>query len=153
MSFYKSKLLCQWSITKLFQLIRKTIIVFSGLPYTISEWESKELSNEKYTPLSTADKRLSPKLLWNISRIRLKLEGSCLKNLLYKKKCNKFIYFLRVRCMVTRFKRWFYFQRLLFFLSVSWLRMFIYNISHKLLRPNQFLEKFLEILECSTLQK
>ena len=27
------------------------------------------------------------------------------------------------------------------------------NISHKLLRPNQFLERFLEILEWSTLQK
>ena len=26
-------------------------------------------------------------------------------------------------------------------------------ISHKLLRPTQFLEKFLELLECSTLQK
>ena len=27
------------------------------------------------------------------------------------------------------------------------------NISHKLLRPSQFLEKFMEILECSSLQK
>ena len=29
----------------------------------------------------------------------------------------------------------------------------VYNISHKLLRPIQFLEKFMEILEWSTLQK
>ena len=29
----------------------------------------------------------------------------------------------------------------------------VYNISHKLLRPSQFLEKFMEILEWSTLQK
>ena len=28
-----------------------------------------------------------------------------------------------------------------------------YSISHKLLRPSQFLEKFMEILEWSTLQK
>ena len=28
-----------------------------------------------------------------------------------------------------------------------------YNISHKLLRPSQFLEKFMKILEWSTLQK
>ena len=27
------------------------------------------------------------------------------------------------------------------------------NIPHKLLRPSQFLEKFIEILECPTLQK
>ena len=29
----------------------------------------------------------------------------------------------------------------------------MYNISHKLLRPSQFLEKFVKILEWSTLQK
>ena len=32
-------------------------------------------------------------------------------------------------------------------------RKFCDNISHKLLRPSQFVEKFLEIVEWSTLQK
>ena len=36
------------------------------------------MSNEKFKP-STANKRLSPKLLWNRSRLRLRFEGSCLK--------------------------------------------------------------------------
>ena len=34
----------------IFQLIYKTIKIFSNTPYTISEWESKILSNEKYRP-------------------------------------------------------------------------------------------------------
>ena len=37
------------------------------------------MSNEKFTPPYTVGKRLSPKLIWNNSRIRLKFEGSCLK--------------------------------------------------------------------------
>ena len=32
-------------------------------------------------------------------------------------------------------------------------KLSVYNISHKLLRPSQFLEKFMKILEWSTLQK
>ena len=50
----------------IFQPTYKTI-TFSGLPFTISEWESKGLSNEKFKPY-TANKSLSPKLLWNKSR-------------------------------------------------------------------------------------
>ena len=52
---------------------------FSGLPYTISKWESKGLSNEKFTPPYTPNKSLSPKLIWNKSKIKIKFEGSCLK--------------------------------------------------------------------------
>ena len=37
-----------------FQPTQKTIATFSGLPYTISEWESKGLPNEKCTPPYTA---------------------------------------------------------------------------------------------------
>ena len=33
-----------------FQPIQKTVTAFSGIPYTISEWESKGLSDEKFTP-------------------------------------------------------------------------------------------------------
>ena len=40
---------------------------------TISEWESKGLSNEKFTCTYIANVNVSPKLLWmNNSRIRLK---------------------------------------------------------------------------------
>ena len=35
----------------IFQPIRKTITIFSGLPDTISEWKPKELSNKKIVPL------------------------------------------------------------------------------------------------------
>ena len=37
------------------------------------------MSNEKFTPPYTVDKSLSPKLIWNNSRIKLKFEGSYLK--------------------------------------------------------------------------
>ena len=53
---------------------------FSGLIDTISEWESKRLSNKKFTPPYIANKSVCPKLIWiNNSRIRLKIKGSCLK--------------------------------------------------------------------------
>ena len=61
----------------IFQPIYKTITTFSGLTYSVSEWESKGLSNEIFTPPYTANKSLFPKLIWNESRIRFK--GSCLK--------------------------------------------------------------------------
>ena len=35
--------------------------------------------NEKFRPLYTTHKNLSPKLQWNKSRLRLRFEGSCLK--------------------------------------------------------------------------
>ena len=63
----------------IFQPIYKTVTTFSGLTYPISEWASKGLSNEKFTLPYTANKSLSPKLIWNKSRIRLKFEGTCLK--------------------------------------------------------------------------
>ena len=37
------------------------------------------MSNEKFIPHYTANKSLCPKLLWNKSRLRLRFEGSCLK--------------------------------------------------------------------------
>ena len=43
-----------------FQPIQKTITNFYGFLYTISEWESKGLSNEKFTPPYTANRSLSP---------------------------------------------------------------------------------------------
>ena len=63
----------------IFQPIGKTFTTFSGLLYTVSEWESKGLSNEKFTPPHTASKSLSPKLICNDSRIRLKFDRSYLK--------------------------------------------------------------------------
>ena len=47
----------------IFQPIYKTIKIFSSLSDTISEWESKELSNEKFTPPFTSNKSFSPKLV------------------------------------------------------------------------------------------
>ena len=64
----------------IFQPIYKTITTFSGLKYTISQWESKGLSNKKFQPPYTANKFFSPELVWmNNYRIRLRFEGSCLK--------------------------------------------------------------------------
>ena len=63
----------------IFQPIYKTIKTISGLKDTISEWESKGFSNEKFKPPHRANKVLSPKLLWNNSRLRLGFEVICLK--------------------------------------------------------------------------
>ena len=61
-----------------FQTIYQTT-TFSGLSNIISEWESKGLLNEKFRSLYTINKIISPKLRWNKSRLRLRFEGSCLK--------------------------------------------------------------------------
>ena len=64
----------------IFEAIYKFVTTFSGLPNIISEWESKRLSNGKFRTPYTANKVLSPKLVWmNNSRIRLRFEGSCIK--------------------------------------------------------------------------
>ena len=44
----------------IFQPIPKIVTTFSGLPDTISQWESKGLSNEKIMPSYTTSKSLSP---------------------------------------------------------------------------------------------
>ena len=62
-----------------FQPIYKTITTFPGLKNTMSEWESKGLSNEKFRPPYTVNKILSPKMLWDNSRLGLRFEGSSLK--------------------------------------------------------------------------
>ena len=46
----------------IYEPIYKTITTFYDLKDTISEWESKGLSNEKSRPPYTANKSLSPKL-------------------------------------------------------------------------------------------
>ena len=57
----------------IFQSIYKTITTFSGLKDTISEWESKRLSNEKFMCAYIANVNVCPKLVWmKNSRIRLK---------------------------------------------------------------------------------
>ena len=64
----------------MFQAIYKTISKFSGLPDTISEWESKGLPNEKCIPFFISNNILSPKLVWmNNSRIKLEFKGKYLK--------------------------------------------------------------------------
>ena len=62
-----------------FNQFTKLLEKFSGDKDTILEWESTGLPNEKYKPSDTGNKVLSPKLLWNKSRLRLRFEGSCLK--------------------------------------------------------------------------
>ena len=57
----------------LFQPIYKTITTFYGLIDTISEWESRGLSSEKFTCAYIAKVSVCPKLIWmNNSGIRLK---------------------------------------------------------------------------------
>ena len=63
----------------IFQPIYETITTFSGLWDTISELESKGLSNETSIPTYTKSKSLSPKLVWCNSKIELKFKGICLK--------------------------------------------------------------------------
>ena len=61
------------------QLYLQNYIRFSAHPDTISKWESKGLSNEKFWPPFTTSKSSSPKLVWYNSRIKLKFKGSSLK--------------------------------------------------------------------------
>ena len=64
----------------IFQPIYKTITTFDGLKDTVSEWESKGLSNQKITCTHVTNVNVFPKLVWmNNTRIRLKFKGSCLK--------------------------------------------------------------------------
>ena len=64
----------------MFQPNYETISTFCGLPDTISEWESKGLSNETFTPTFTTNKSFSPKLVWmNNFRIKLDSKRNCLK--------------------------------------------------------------------------
>ena len=63
----------------IFPPIYKTIKAFSDLRDTISEWESKGLSNENIMSPYTKSKSLSPKLVWYSSRKKLKFKGSDLE--------------------------------------------------------------------------
>ena len=63
----------------IFQPMYKIITSFSGLSGTISERESKRLSNEKIMPPYTTSNCLSPKLVWYNYRIKLTFKGSWLK--------------------------------------------------------------------------
>ena len=63
-----------------FQSINKTATNFFGLPKTITESESKRLSDENTKPPFSSNYSLSPKLVWmNSSRIRIEFKGSSLK--------------------------------------------------------------------------
>ena len=63
----------------IFQPIYRTITTFSGLKDIISEWESKELSKEKFTCAYVANVSVFPKLIWmNNAKLRSKFIGSCL---------------------------------------------------------------------------
>ena len=59
--------------------IHKAITTFSGLPEIILLWESKGLSNEKIMSPCTKSRSLSPKMVWNNSRIKLKFKRKLLK--------------------------------------------------------------------------
>ena len=64
----------------IFQLIYKTITTFSDLKHIILEWESKGLSNGKFTCAYIANVSVCSKLIWmNSTKIRLKFKESCLK--------------------------------------------------------------------------
>ena len=61
------------------QPIHTTITKFSGRLDTVSQLESKGLSDENIMPLYATNRNLSLKLVWYNSRIKLKYKGSCLK--------------------------------------------------------------------------
>ena len=63
----------------IFQPIYKTITTFSDLPDTISECESKGLSNEKFKLPYSPNKSLSPKLVWYNYKMKLKFKEIWLK--------------------------------------------------------------------------
>ena len=55
--------------------------VFSITQYVgyVSEWKSKELSNESFRAISTSDNSLNPTLSYYDTKIRVKFTGGCLK--------------------------------------------------------------------------
>ena len=93
----------------IFQPIPKTITILFGLRDTISQWKSKGLSNKKFIPPYSTSKKLSQKLVWNNSEIKLKFKESFLKQ--DKATSTRKIYH-SLWIIVTRFKHWFYFKKL-----------------------------------------
>ena len=69
----------------IFQPLIKYIKLIDNTKY-ISSWESKGLYNETITPYATSDNSLTPLIDHYSSKIRLKLNKSCLKQ------SNKLIY-------------------------------------------------------------
>ena len=63
----------------IFQPVPRTITMFFDLGDTISQWNPKGLSDKKFIPPYTTSKRLSQKLVWNNSEIKLKFKESCFK--------------------------------------------------------------------------
>ena len=60
----------------MFQPIYKMFTAFDGLPYKITEWKPKGLSNEQIKLPVAANHSLSPKLIWiNNLRIRVRVKG------------------------------------------------------------------------------
>ena len=57
----------------IFQPFCKTITTYSSLKDTISEWESKGLSNETFTWPYIANASICPKQIWMNTRVRLKM--------------------------------------------------------------------------------
>ena len=63
----------------IFQSIFNTFKMPAGVIEPVIASLSKRLSNEKTKPSTTANKSLSPKLKWHISKTRVEFKGSCLK--------------------------------------------------------------------------
>ena len=66
-------------LSKLSDVVTNEVVKKNVYNAKIKKWESKRLSNKKSKPSFTANKSLSPKLLSNKSRLRLRFEGSCVK--------------------------------------------------------------------------
>ena len=98
----------------IFQPIYKAITI-SGLSNKIAKWESNGSSNEKFRLLYTANKILSPKLQWNEYKIKLRFEGSFLKQEdTTSITLNDVVSLFIVYELATRFRHWFYIRCCLF---------------------------------------
>ena len=98
----------------IFQPIYKAITI-SGLSNKIARWESNGSSNEKFRLLYTTNKILSPKLQWNEYKIKLRFEGSFLKQEdTTPITLNDVVSLFIVYELATRFRHWFYIRCCLF---------------------------------------
>ena len=50
-----------------------------GVIDRVLSWQSKVISNESIKPPTTSDNRLSPRLIYNDTKIKVQFTGSCLK--------------------------------------------------------------------------
>ena len=84
----------------IFQPMHKYIWITANTKF-ISEWKSKGLSDESIKPFPLSDNSLAPLINYYSYRIRVKFNGSILRepSFIYSRKNSKYLHCLWIRCI------------------------------------------------------